>query len=101
MAVRFGVAGLTHGHVWGLIDTWAKVDGVDFVAAADPTGLLEKARDRFSTAYTDWREMLDKEQLDCLLVTSNTLESSEIVVQALGRGIHCMKEKPMAVNAAD
>lgn len=103
MSIRLGVAGLTHGHVWGLIDSWANVEGasVELAAVADSTGLLEKGRSRFTRAYTDWREMLDSESLDAVLVTSNNVESSEIAVQALVRGIPCMVEKPMAATAAD
>jgi predicted dehydrogenase len=99
--VRVGVAGLTHGHVWGLIDAWSKVEGAKLVAVADRTPLLDKAKDRFTTSYADWREMLDKEQLDALVVTSDNVESSEIAIQALRKGIPCMVEKAMAANAQD
>ncbi|AIE87584.1 Gfo/Idh/MocA family protein [Fimbriimonas ginsengisoli] len=99
--VRVGVAGLTHGHVWGLIDAWSKVEGAKLVAVADETPLLDKARDRFEKSYTDWREMLANEKLDALVVTSDNVESSEITVQALHKGIPCMVEKAMAANAFD
>lgn len=99
--MRVGVAGLTHGHVWGLIEAFRKVEGVQLVAVADETPLLDKARGGFERAYTDWKKMFAEEQLDALLVTSNNVESSEITVQALTRGIPCMVEKAMAANAAD
>lgn len=98
--VRVGVAGLTHGHVGGLIDAWKKVEGARLVSVADATGLLDKT-DGFERKYTNWREMLDKEELDALVVTSDSLESAEITVQALRKGIPCMVEKPMAANLAD
>jgi len=98
--IRVGVAGLTHGHVWGLINAWTKVEGARMVAVADATPLLEKATG-FERTYTNWREMLEKETFDALLVCSDNVESSEITVQALGRGIPCMVEKAMAANAAD
>ena len=103
MADKFslGVAGLSHGHVWGLIDRWAEVDGVELAAVADGTEFLEKAAPRFTKSYKSWQEMLDQEELDALLVTSNNVESAEIAVQALGRGIPCMVEKAMAASAAD
>lgn len=99
--VKLGVAGLTHGHVWGLIDAWSKVEGVKLVAVADTTPLMEKAKDRFERQYTDWREMLEKESLDALLVTSDNVESSEIAVHALRKGIPCQVEKAMAASAYD
>lgn len=98
--VRVGVAGLTHGHVWGLISAWTKVPGAKLVAVADPTPLLDRA-EGFERKYTGWQEMLEKEELDALVVTSDNVESAEIAVAALDRGIPCMVEKAMAANAAD
>lgn len=98
--VKVGVAGLTHGHVWGLIDSFRKVEGVSLVAVADKTPLMERATG-FERTYTDWEEMLEKESLDALLVTSNNVESAEIAVRALNKGIPCMVEKAMAASAAD
>jgi len=99
--IKVGVAGLTHGHVWGLIDTWAKVKGAKLVAVADTTPLLENAKDRFERTYADWREMLEKEKLDVLIVTSDNVESSEIAVHAIRRGVPCLVEKAMAANVYD
>ncbi len=99
--IRVGVAGLTHGHVWGLIEAWKKVPNARLVAVADETPLLEKAMLDFDKSYEDWREMLANEKFDALLVTSNNVESSEIVVEALKKGIPCMVEKAMAANAED
>lgn len=98
--MRVGVAGLTHGHVWGLIENFRKVEGVELAAVADNTPLLERASG-FQKTYSDWQDMLANEHFDALLVTSNNVESSEITVQALSKGIPCMVEKAMAANAAD
>ena len=99
--VRVGVAGLTHGHVWGLIDAFKRVPGAQLIAVADETPLLEKALPDFEKHYTDWREMLATETLDALLVTSNNRESTEITIAALEKGIPCIVEKAMAADAAD
>ena len=99
--IRVGVAGLTHGHVWGLIDAWKKVPGARLVAVADETPLLENAMLDFDKSYESWREMLANEQFDALLVTSNNVESAEIVVEAMKLGIPCLVEKAMAANAVD
>jgi predicted dehydrogenase len=98
--MRIGVAGLTHGHVWGLIENFRKVEGVQLVAVSDATPLLERVTG-FGNTYSDWQDMLAKESLDALLVTSNNVESAEITVQALSKGIPCMVEKAMAANSAD
>jgi len=99
--VKVGVAGLTHGHVWGLINAWKKVPGAKLVAVADETPLLENAMLDFDKSYTDWREMLANEKLDVLLVASNNRESSEIAIAALEKGLPCLVEKAMAADAAD
>lgn len=99
--IRVGVAGLTHGHVGGLIDSWKTVPNARLVAVADPTPLLEVHGPKFEKTYTSWREMLDKETFDALVVTSNNVESAEIAVEALSRGIPCLVEKAMAANYAD
>ena len=99
--VRLGVAGLTHGHVWSLMDAWQKIPSVQFVSVADKTPLLERAKDRFERNYANCREMLENETLDALLVTSDNVDSANIAVAALEKGIPCMVEKAMAANAAD
>lgn len=99
--IRVGVAGLTHGHVGGLVNSWKGVEGAKLVAVADPTPLLDQYKQDFEKSYTSWQEMLAKEQFDALVVTSNNVESAEIAVQALGKGIPCMVEKAMAANYAD
>lgn len=98
--MKVAVAGLTHGHVWGLMDNFRRVEGAELVAVADNTPLLNQISS-IDNKYTDWREMLEKEAIDALLVTSNNVESSEITVQALNHGFPCMVEKAMAANAAD
>ncbi len=99
--IRVGVAGLTHGHVGGLIESWKTVEGARLVSVADPTPLMKEHGPKFERQYTSWQEMLEKESLDALVVTSNNVESAEIAVQALQKGVPCMVEKAMAANAAD
>lgn len=99
--MRIGFAGLIHGHVWGLIDRFAEAEGAELSAVSDATPLLEKAGGRFQNTYRDWREMLDKEKLDGLVVCSDNRESSEIAVDALKRGLPCLVEKAMAADGGD
>ena len=42
-------------------------------AVSDDTPLLDRA-EGFSKKYVDWRQMLDEQQIDALLVTSNNVE---------------------------
>jgi predicted dehydrogenase len=98
---RLGVAGLIHGHVGSLLQQADQVEGLTTPAVADDTPLLDHYRSRFERTYPAWPALLDGETLDGLLVTSDNAESSRIAVEALGRGIPCFVEKPMAARAAD
>jgi len=52
-------------------------------------------------AYTDWQEMLDKEELDAVLVTTPPYAHAELTLGALERGLHVLVEKPMALSSRD
>jgi predicted dehydrogenase len=101
MPIRLAVAGLTHGHVWGLLEQWAAQPDVELVAVADTTPLLERARPRFQRAYTDWQAMLDAESPDVVLACADNRTSAAIAIEAMQRGAHAMVEKPMAADLAD
>ena len=51
--------------------------------------------------YTDYREMLEKENLDIVHVLTPNKSHCEITVAALEAGCHVMCEKPMAATSAD
>jgi len=101
MPIRLAVAGLTHGHVWGLLEQWAAQPEVELVAVADPTPLLDNARAQFQRAYVDWQRMLDAESPDVVLACADNRTSAAIAIAAMQRGAHVMVEKPMAADLAD
>ncbi len=101
MSLKLCVAGLTHGHVWGLIEQWASQPEVSLTAVADATPLLERAAPRFERTYTDWQAMLAQEQPDIVLVCADNRTSARIAIEAMERGAHVMVEKPMAADLAD
>lgn len=51
--------------------------------------------------YQDWHEMLDKEQLDLLVVASAPALHLEMTLEGLSRGLHVLCEKPMAKSVAE
>ena len=53
------------------------------------------------TAYTDWREMLEKEQPDVVDICLPTGFHKPVAIEALGRGFHVLCEKPMSESYAD
>ncbi|MBP5236734.1 MAG: Gfo/Idh/MocA family oxidoreductase [Clostridia bacterium] len=51
--------------------------------------------------YTDFREMIDKEELDCVDVATPNDFHSIIAVYAFEHGLHAFTEKPDAINASE
>jgi len=98
---RVGVVGMVHDHVWGLAKSFAECPNAEIVAAADPNEpLRERMGSDFgvSALYTDWREMLDKEELDVALITTENSGAADVVEAAAPKGIHSVVEKPMAAT---
>ena len=59
--------------------------------------------DRFNIArrYSDYREMIEKEQLEGLIIATPHIAHAEIAVHALAKGLHILVEKPMATSSAE
>lgn len=53
------------------------------------------AADHKPAGYTDFRQMMDKEKLDGILVATAPSQHTEVVVPVLEAGFHCFAEKPM------
>jgi len=67
------------------------------------TSALARLAERFAPeqTYTDWEEMLDRSQLDAVLIATPHSLHYEQARAALERGIHVLLEKPMAVRAEE
>ncbi len=48
--------------------------------------------------YTDWREMLKKEELDAVAIAVVPVVQYQIASAAIKKGLHVFAEKPLAVN---
>ena len=64
---------------------------------------LELARRELSIpqVFTDWREMLEKTELDAVVVATPHNAHLEPTLAALDRGLHVLLEKPLATSIAD
>lgn len=80
------------------------VEGLKLVACAD---IDEKRVKLFiekfgcERGYTDYREMLDKESLDIVLVATPHMVHAKAAIDALESGAHVYLEKPMASTLED
>jgi len=103
---RVGVIGRTgkgnYGH--GLDTVWADVPRCEVVAVADEheAGRLEaKKRTKAANAYADYREMLDKEQLNVVAVAPRWIDQHrEMALAAAAHGCHIYMEKPFVPTLA-
>ena len=82
-----------------------ELEGVDLIAAAKaiPEDNLKNASNHpaftdQTTCYDDWREMLDKEDLDIVSVCRPYPMNAEASIAALERNIHVISEKPVATD---
>ena len=96
--VRLGVIGTgIQGH--GDLQSALKVPGVELAGACDLyRGRLERmkelyGKDLFTT--NDYRELLEKKDIDALIVATSDNWHSRICIDALNKGKHVYCEKPM------
>ena len=107
--VRIGIIGAVHDHFWpvwgkGMFHEFRAQPGVTLVAAAEQHPELQ-ARLRnelgIERIYTDYQEMLDKEQLDAVLIALPSNAKVEPVRAAAKKGLHILMDKPLCTTMAD
>ena len=100
--VRVGIIG-TGWIAAAHIASYLKMPDVDIVAGAD---LVEGKADAFfkrhgvesAHTYRNHREMLEREQLDCVSVCTYNRTHAECTIDALNAGVNVLLEKPMCVT---
>ncbi len=99
--VRLGMIGTGGMGTDGHLAAYRQSPHVEIVAACDvnPENLARAAQ-RFSipATYTDYREMLVREALDAVDVVTPNDSHAQISLDALGRHINVLCEKPLALN---
>lgn len=84
----------------------AELDYIEIVAFCDlveerAQTMALKFGTKHAKVYTDYKEMLKKENLDTVHVCTPNKSHSEISIAAMEAGAHVLCEKPMAKTAAD
>ncbi len=91
-----GVGGISMAH----IPAWEAMEDVELIALCD---IREERLSQFAGKhlYTDFDEMLEKEDLDILDICLPTFLHVEHAVKAMERGIHVLCEKPVSLKEED
>lgn len=101
--VRVGVIGVGgHGRGRHLIP-YTKLPNVEVVAVADvnPARAEAVGREFKVKYYTDYMEMLDKENLDAVSIVTPTGLHAKVAKDALSKGVHVLVDKPLGANLSE
>ncbi|MCX7919991.1 MAG: Gfo/Idh/MocA family oxidoreductase [bacterium] len=99
--IRVGIVGC--GGISGLHFEGYKQNGARIIACADvnEAAARTRANQYDCVPYTDYQEMLAKEQLDVISICTPPAFHKEIAIHALKKKIHVLCEKPLAMNVAE
>jgi UDP-N-acetylglucosamine 3-dehydrogenase len=80
-----------------------EISGVTLVAVADSNPKVAKGiADKFKVrAYSDYREMLDKEKIDVISIAVPTGWHRKVALDCISKGAHILIEKPIAATVAE
>ncbi len=102
--IKVGIIGAGKMCQNGHLPAFDKLDECKIVAICDINDAkLEQMKQRYPEAhlYSDFKEMIDKEELDAVdICTPNNIHSIA-AVYALEKGLHVLCEKPDAVSVAE
>jgi predicted dehydrogenase len=104
---KIGILGLVHDHIWIFYQNDVKeIENCEITCASDPNkDLLERATKEYGVSpeslYTSHDEMLEKEDLDAVLVFAPSNQHGVLTEKAARKGLHVMVEKPMAASLSE
>jgi predicted dehydrogenase len=109
---RVGIIGFGHMHINHVSQVYNEHPQVEWAACADTVPVVPEVREAPYTrawnlkkaltdlgipkAYDDWREMLEKEDLDIVIVTCENAQHPVVVEACAAAGVNVCVEKPMA-----
>src|SRR5688572_28294191 len=103
--LRIGLIGCGNVTLNGHVPAMRATDGVEIVAAADPTAeRLEAIRIAADLdhrrLYADWRQLVAATDVDAVLIATPQRFRPEIALAAIAAGMHLLCEKPLALSPA-
>ena len=92
-----GVGGISGAH----IPAWENMENAELVALCDIRPERTESFAETKHIYTDFEEMLEKEEFDILDICLPTYLHADYAVKAMERGIHVICEKPISLKEED
>ncbi|RLE60114.1 MAG: gfo/Idh/MocA family oxidoreductase [Thermoprotei archaeon] len=102
--LRFAILSFAHVHSWSYARVLRELENVEFVAIFDDDeARLKRASEQYGVekTYTDFRKLLEKEELDAVIITSENAKHKDMAVAAAEHGVHILCEKPIATTLRD
>ena len=114
---RVGAIGFAHMHINTLLDEFARLPNVEWVACADTVPSVPPLCDKPSSrkanlkraheligipqVYDDYRTMLEREQLDIVVFCPENARHGEVAEAIAAHRAHMVTEKPMAASLGE
>jgi len=100
--IRVALIGL-EGHTAEILRPLPRLPEVEVAAVADPdekalAAIGRNPRLKSARTYTDYRRLLEREQLDVAAVCGPNGGRAERILAAIERGLHVVAEKPLAIE---
>ena len=99
--IRIALIGM-EGHTGEILRPLTRLPDLELVAVAEPDEkAVAAARNPFiskARRYTDYRRLLEREQLDLVAVCGPNGGRAERILAAIERGLHVVAEKPLAIE---
>ena len=102
--MRFAILSFAHIHAWSYARVLKELPEAELVAIYDDNKeRLKKAAETYGVkaVYTDYRELLKREEIDAVIVTSENAKHYELTIAAAEAGKHILCEKPIATTLRD
>jgi predicted dehydrogenase len=114
---RVGAIGFAHMHINSLLDEFGRLPNVEWVACADTVPATPSHTEKPSSrranlrrahevtgiprVYDDYRELLEREQLDIVIMCPENAQHGDVAEAAAAHHAHIVTEKPMAASLSE
>ena len=93
-----GCGAISGNHINAIVGSGNKICALCDIVPEHAQEKIEKFELAGVPIYTDYVELLEKEKPDSIHICTPHYLHAEMVIAALGRGIHVLCEKPLAIN---